>query len=324
MADTAVSNDADAASQRAAEQARLRKERREAKLRAGGSARLNKITGLSGRPQADFDPPAPAVSSDAPAAPASTAAAAATAPKTQAPHADPEEVDISEHFYAPKATARAPNAPPAGAEPNLSDAALRQMMLGMDPPAAAGNPQAQQDPFAGMPGAGDDPIMKMMSQMMGAGGPGGSSFPGMGSMPGMPGMQQQQKPLDPYTALWRLLHAIVALGLGLYIVVLTPFTGTKLERERAAVSEIEDNEERKRLFFWVFATAEACLLTTRFFLDKGRAPPTGIVWTVTGYLPEPLKGYVQVVVRYGQIFSTVRADILGCMFVLGVCSWWRA
>lgn len=45
MSDDAAS---DAASQRAAEQARLRKERREAKLRAGGSARLNKITGLGG------------------------------------------------------------------------------------------------------------------------------------------------------------------------------------------------------------------------------------------------------------------------------------
>ena len=40
--------DADARAQRAAEQARLRKERREAKLKAGGSARLNKITGLGG------------------------------------------------------------------------------------------------------------------------------------------------------------------------------------------------------------------------------------------------------------------------------------
>lgn len=45
MSDDAAS---DAASQRAAEQARLRKERREAKIRAGGSARLNRITGLGG------------------------------------------------------------------------------------------------------------------------------------------------------------------------------------------------------------------------------------------------------------------------------------
>ena len=44
-----TSNDADGAAERAAEQARLRKERREAKIKAGGSARLNKITGIDGR-----------------------------------------------------------------------------------------------------------------------------------------------------------------------------------------------------------------------------------------------------------------------------------
>lgn len=38
----------DAAAQRAAEQARIRKAKREAKIRAGGTSRLNKITGLGG------------------------------------------------------------------------------------------------------------------------------------------------------------------------------------------------------------------------------------------------------------------------------------
>jgi hypothetical protein len=38
----------DAAAARAAEQARLRKERREAKIKAGGASRLNRITGLGG------------------------------------------------------------------------------------------------------------------------------------------------------------------------------------------------------------------------------------------------------------------------------------
>jgi hypothetical protein len=42
------SPDADAPTSSVSEQARLRKERREAKIRAGGSARLNKITGLGG------------------------------------------------------------------------------------------------------------------------------------------------------------------------------------------------------------------------------------------------------------------------------------
>ena len=45
-----VATATDAAPQSAAaDQARLRRERREAKLKAGGSARLNKISGLDGR-----------------------------------------------------------------------------------------------------------------------------------------------------------------------------------------------------------------------------------------------------------------------------------
>ena len=50
MADTtpAPPSEASTPESRAAEQARIRKERREAKIRAGGSARLNKITGLGG------------------------------------------------------------------------------------------------------------------------------------------------------------------------------------------------------------------------------------------------------------------------------------
>ena len=281
----------------------------------------------------DFEPPPPteAAAAAATAAPTSPAAAA-TASEVPAADADadPAEVDISQHFYAPKATGRQANVPPAGpgSEPQLSEAALRQMMLGFD---SAGTPSQgggqPGNPLAGGPGGDDDPIMKMMSQMMGGGGPGASPFPGMGGMGGMPGFPpqaQQQKQPDFYTSLWRILHAVVALGLGLYITILTPFSGTKSERDLASVADIAENEREKQMFFWIFATAEACLLTTRFFLDKARAPPEGIVWTVTGFLPEPLKGYSQVVLRYGQIFSTVRSDIFSCMFVLGVCSWWRA
>jgi len=55
MADNPALSAEDAASQRAAEQARLRKERREAKIRAGGSARLNRITGLGGGIQKGID-----------------------------------------------------------------------------------------------------------------------------------------------------------------------------------------------------------------------------------------------------------------------------
>ncbi|KAI6780404.1 uncharacterized protein J7T54_007253 [Emericellopsis cladophorae] len=295
-------NGASPEADRAAEQARQRKAKREAKLKAGGSTRLDKITGMSGRPKADFEPPA---TDEAP----KTAAAAATASTIPANDADPEEVDISQHFYAPQATARSKNATSAGPQPEISEDALRQMMLGFDPtqnPRAGAAGAQGAPPFPGAHGAGaeDDPIMKMMSQMMGGAGGAGGPNPFTG-MPNLGGFQQQAsgtQPIDSYTALWRVLHAIVALGLGLYITILTPFTGTKIERETAS---LEENEHQKRMFFWVFATAEACLLTTRFFLDKGRAPPPGIAWTLTGYLPEPWKGYVQAVMRYGQIFTTI-------------------
>ncbi|KAF4123795.1 GET complex subunit GET2 [Geosmithia morbida] len=312
MTETAASTGSEDPAQRAAEQARLRKERREAKLKAGGSARLNKITGLSGRPMADFEPPS------------------ATAATPTATTDDPEEVDISEHFHVPKTTERGQQRlQDQGVEPAVSEDALRQMMLGMGPPPPLqqqqqGDGQENANPFGGAAG-GDDPIMQMMSQMMGGGAAGaGNPLAGIPGLGDALGQKQKASPPDMYTSLWRLLHGIVALGLGLYIVALTPFTGTRAERELAAADEIQENEERKRLFFWVFATAEACLLTTRFFLDKGRDPPAGIAWTVSGFLPQPFKGYAQMVMRYGQIFTTVRSDILACIFVLGVCAWWRS
>jgi hypothetical protein len=43
-----VSSSEDVAAARTAEQARLRKQRREAKIKAGGASRLDKITGLGG------------------------------------------------------------------------------------------------------------------------------------------------------------------------------------------------------------------------------------------------------------------------------------
>ncbi|KAM0427316.1 hypothetical protein ACHAPT_007751 [Fusarium lateritium] len=327
----------DAAAQRAAEQARLRKERREAKIKAGGSARLNRITGLGGRTPGEPEPAtATTTATDSPPAP--TPAAATTTTTTTSPssdHADPEEVDISEHYYEPKRTASVRDAPPTP-EPTITEDQLRQMMLGFD--------RGNGTPAPGTPGVGggldEDPMMKMMSQLMaGAGFPPGSAPP----FPGMPGaVPQPSQPATPSrstsTNLWRLLHALVALGLGLYIVILTPFTGTKVERDRAALAgttpadpltaaaepELETElDHRKQLFFWTFATAETVLLTTRFFLDKRGTPPAGIVGTVVGFLPQPAKGYVEIALRYAQIFSTVRGDILACIFVLGAVSWFR-
>lgn len=350
-----------AASARAAEQARIRKERREAKIKAGGNARLNKITGLGGGIQRGklvtttrdrlylgnvltyhgTDPVSASPTATSPS-PASTPAAQPQQSGEQQ-HADPEEVDISQHYYQPNTTNRVPQA--AGG--NVSEDQLRQMMLGFDRPqtsngAGAGgmSPNPFFDPsMFGMGGSGgaegpggvDDPMMKMLSQMLGGAGAG----PGMGGNNNpFAGMQQQQQAAatapDSYAAMWRVLHFVLAMGLGLYIAVFTGFIGTKVERERGAfaattAADPEDVLAMKRYFFWTFATTETILLTSRFFLDRGRASPPGMLWTIMGFLPESKwKSYVGTGLRYSQIFSTVRSDILTCVFVLGICSYLRS
>ncbi|TFB05459.1 hypothetical protein CCMA1212_003005 [Trichoderma ghanense] len=332
MADTATTNDADAAAQRAAEQARLRKERREAKIKAGGSARLEKITGVGGRVTGDSTP---VISPSAPA----TLSKAVSSSSEQ--HLDPAEVDISEHFFAPKKSSSRKTLDGVfspSPEPSLSEAQLRQMMLGFDRPDQAGiGPQAGSTPTTGPsialpPGMEDDPVMKMMSQMMS-----GGSIPGFGGADGVPNPfanmnlpQQQaavQLPKQSSLSLWRLIHALVALGLGFFFVLTTNFHGSRVERERTALAfdqkEVDSEvERRKNLFFWTFATAEVLLLSTRFFLDKRSTNASGFVATAISYLPQPYRGYVEVGQRYVQIFSAVRTDILTCIFVLGVVSWW--
>lgn len=273
-------------------------------------------------------------------------------------HGDPDEVDISQHYYAPQTTNRIPS-PVGGGDPaNISEDQLRQMMLGFDRPAPGGG-------APGEPDLAEDPMMKMLQQMMGGAGGGGmppfggqnspfgdgaaNPFAAMG-MPGMPGMGQQQQKTpqqaasDAYAAMWRVLHFLVALGLGLYIALLTSFSGSKIARERDAVargfgggggatgkldadsgSGGDDAADLRRYFFWAFATAETVLLTSRFFLDRGRAAPQGMLGTIMGFLPDSAwKGYLDVALRYSQIFSTVRSDMLVCVFVLGVCAWLRS
>lgn len=273
-----------------------------------------------------------------PAATTSSSPQPSSTDDQQQHHADPEEVDISNHYYQPATTNRIPTDDPS----NISEAQLRQMMLGFDRTAS---PNAQTPG----PDAAKDPMLKMLQQMMGGAGgslPGGMPNPFAQAAAGGPfgaamGQQQQQQQAataaagsDIYTTIWRILHFLLSLGLGLYIALWTRSTGTKLERERGAAAAAvaagnnnnDDEEEAtaRRYFWWTFVTAEAVLLTSRFFLDRGRAAPGGFLWTIVGFLPDgPWKGYLATAMRYMQIFGTLREDLLMCVFVLVICSWWR-
>lgn len=318
-------------------------------------------------------------------------------------HGDPDEVDISDHFYQPSVTPRSINASPRP-DAASADAQLRQLLLaqqqqggpnpfpfGDGPGGAGGEPfgfggmggmggPGMGGPGMGGPGMGGpgaegaegDPFAAMLNQMMqtmgGAGGPGGGpggpggEFPGMPGMPGMgagggfpgfpgfpgmggPGQQQQTAKPSKSAALWRLVHFAVAVALGLYVALATPFTGTRIERDAAAAehaaspdgvvysSAVDNFALHKRYFFYAFATAETVLLTSRIFLERGTngsgiggtgAAGGGLIGMAMGFLPPTIKRNVEIAMRYWQIFSTVRSDLLVCVFVLGVCAWVRS
>ncbi|KAK4678513.1 hypothetical protein QC764_308345 [Podospora pseudoanserina] len=341
---TQLTPEEEAASARAAHQAALRKAKREAKIRAGAESRLNKITGLGGGVQR-VDPSSttapPSTISDATTTSAIPAAASVTA---SVHDADPEEVDIStsEHFYRPASTNRIPPV-----ESDIDEQALRQMMLGLDGPGVTPPPMGM-----GMGGGKkmeEDPMMAMMMQMLGGGGaaPGGGGAPpqnpfaglaGMGGgFPGMPGMEQppqQQQPPSKTPGLFKILHTLIALSLGLYLLLSTPFTGSKLDRDKsaladsgAAVFQSEAESQAKRNFVWGFATAEILLFTTRFILESQAGirgeQSSGILGGLMNFLPPPWKGRVEMGIRYAKVVGRVRGDVLLVVFVLGVGSWLR-
>ncbi|KFX99892.1 hypothetical protein V490_01589 [Pseudogymnoascus sp. VKM F-3557] len=323
MADTPPTTSSPAATppSSASEQARIRRERREAKIKAGGTSRLNKITGLGGGVQRDVKP-------------VSAAPQAASVS-----HADPDEVDISEHFYEPPPNRRSQNSTPNpnGPYPGLSsdpsqidDQALRQMMLGFPPPNGGSqtpqsNPFGGPNPFAAMGNpngsgpAADDPMMAMLQQMMGgAGGEPGAmpSFPGLPPM-GFPGSDASGAPPVKTSAyIWRIVHAIFALGFGLYIAFNSEF-GTEGERYAGKHSGVDLRA------FYVFATVEAILQGTRFIFDRGQDSQTGIIGTVLKFLPQPFGGYLRMFMNYRSIWTTTSADAMVVVFIFVAANHWR-
>lgn len=252
------------------------------------------------------------------------------------------------------------------------EAELRRLLRGERPPGggAGGGPNNMENLLfgplegglsVGQEGGGDDDLnpMKMLQQLMGGVGGGGEGGggklpaglpPGMAAMLGgiMPpsasaggGFAQggeladDKKNNDGY--LWKIVHAIFALGLGIYITAMTTFSGAKSSSSlplssssssgatttTADVHIDEVRGEEVRRFFWAFATAELLLQSTRFFLEKGRVSRSGWVGVLIGVLPEPWKGYLALGTRYGGIYTTVVQDAMAVLFVLGCVAWWK-
>lgn len=265
--------------------------------------------------------------------------------------ADPEEVDISKYNYE-AATAADPHITQlqyGNDSIQLTDDQLRAMMLGFSPNASgtATPPQPGYNPFGGFsgirpeigaPDVNEEPMLKLFQQMMG--GAGATHRPGAGGMsslprvpppPGaLPGQAQGPAVINPYSYMWRIIHAVFALALGLYVAFTAEFTGTKLDRDLSAVRRSAVATEASRdwgqnsiRFFYIFATAETILQTSRFYLEREVVQTGGILGMIMQFLPQPWNGYLALILRYGRIWTTVSGDAMICVFVLGVCSWLR-
>lgn len=174
---------------------------------------------------------------------------------------------------------------------------LQQLMGGM--PGAEG---------PGGDGGGEGGLPPGLAAMMGAGGMG---------MPGAGGAQAQE---DTYGYLWKVVHAVFALILGIYVTATSHAFNGDVSRGGIAGTGHEGGVN----VFWLFASAELLLQSSRFFLEKGSGSQLGgWVGVVGNMLPEPWRGYVRLAARYSGIWSTVVEDGMVVVFIFGCVAWWK-
>jgi hypothetical protein len=319
MADTATTTSSDAPENETPNQlqARLRREKRAAKMAATGEERLAKIKGLNG----GIAPPDEALGG--PVVPPSTS----TAPKAATVADDPDEVDISDHPYTPQNASRTGTPRNGGAGQQQADP-FQQAMMQM---------QAQQAQQSQQGGGEEDPMAKMMQQLMGGmqdpNDPNamGGDLPQMAQMlstmmggGGMGGPGQQQ-PKNGSAYLWRIVHAVSALAIAVYIAFTTTFSGSKLARTPGDMFVQDANFGLGAKPFYIFGTAELVLQTSRYFVEKGQLQGGGILATIanSGFVPEPYAQLIRTVGRYSTIYTTIVSDAMVVVFVLGTVAWWK-
>lgn len=178
-------------------------------------------------------------------------------------------------------------------------------------------------------------MMKMLQQIMGgmsgagdqdgggaAGGlpPGLEALLGAGGMAGIPGMGAPQEQGNKNAYLWKIVHAVFALLLGIYVTAKShAFTG---DISRGGIDGA--GHEGGVNVFWAFATAELVLQSSRFFYEKGQSSQLGgWMGTVGNFLPEPYKSWVRLAGRYSGIWSTIVEDGMVVVFVVGIVAWWK-
>lgn len=317
MADDSVSSGTDVAGAGESDiqrQARLRREKRAAKMATQGDERLARIKALNG----GVAPPEEVLGGPTVKPTSNSAAQSASVAD------DPEEVDISQSnsgFGTPRSGRKSQ---PGGAGSDPLTQAMMQMQM---------QQQEQARNSGGDGGQGEDPMVKMMQQMMGMmGGNPDDPNSAANELPAalkamMSGQGQPQQPPSPPSSslyVWRIVHAVFALSLATFIALTSTFNGSKLARSQSVYSDETGYGIGPRLFV-LFCTAELILQSTRYFVEKGQLQGPGILAKIanSGFVPEPYASYVRQVGRYITIAQTIFQDALLVIFCFGAIAWWK-
>ncbi|EEP80239.1 predicted protein [Uncinocarpus reesii 1704] len=267
--------------------ARLRRERREAKIRAGGSARLDKITSLSGRTPASAvaDEPSrsasPLNSSTPELQPQEQSQSVSPLPKpTTAADNSPESIEAQEAYLRALLRSKQPLDQPEETDPT---AKLLGSLMGLD--------SAPSDPTGGSGGAAGPPVADILSQNL-------TAFGLPSSMANL--FTQQLRPESPEdqrkNKTWRLLHTVVACVIGLWMMFVFQ-TSVATYGKRPPPPATAQNP------FMHFVTAELILAGGRVLTSMG-------------------SGQLRTVRPWMQIFSNVMKDGRIILFMLAITELW--
>ena len=207
--------------------------------------------------------------------------------------------------------------------------AMLSQIMGMPPPG--------QDPRSAGAGAGTGGLPPGMEALLGLGGGMGGGGGGGG---GTPSQQAQQAATNAKQGvwIWKVVHVVVAMLLGVYLSLHTAFaSSSQLQRSPAPstssqyfqtagdtmYNQQQQQQQQQRNVFWIFATAELLLQGTRYFLEQGKDQEGSGGWLsmIGRVLPEPYRGYVRLMGRYSGIWATVVEDGMIVIWVLGVGRW---
>lgn len=287
-------------------QARLRREKRQKKMAEQGEDRLARIKALNG----GVAPPEEVLGG-----PGAQGAQVDTAD-------DPDEVDISQNASG----YGTPSKQNVDAKQDPLAAAMLQMKQQEAQNQKSKNGQGSEE---------DDPMVRMMQQMVGL--MGGDPNDPNAKPPELPPMlktmlaggnamnaEAEAPPATGSAYLWRLVHAIFAFILAGYIALTSTFNGSKLARSQTVYTEEAGYGLGPRLFL-IFCTAELLLQSSRYFIEKGQLQGSGMLASVanSGMVPEPWAGYVRTLGRYIRIAQTIIADAMVIIFVFGLLAWWQ-